>query len=119
MTISTIELLAQDCAPRQTALDDATLAAWLPAVPGWTIEGGTLCRQFKFRNYYETLAFANALAYVTHAQDHHPELSITYNTCTVRYATHSVNQGRGGLSENDFICAAKASALFPGMVTAE
>ena len=66
-----------------------------------------LSRTFKFKNYYETMAFVNGLALVSHREDHHPELIVNYNKCEVRYDTHSV----GGLTENDFICAAKADAL--------
>lgn len=53
----------------------------------------------------------NALAFIVHAQDHHPELRVTWNRCTVLFHTHSVNNGQGGLSENDFFCAAKIDAL--------
>jgi 4a-hydroxytetrahydrobiopterin dehydratase len=74
--------------------------------------GRTIVRQFDFKNYYATLAFVNAIAYVIHAEDHHPELLVTYNKCTIKFNTHSVNNGRGGLSINDFICAAKVDALF-------
>jgi 4a-hydroxytetrahydrobiopterin dehydratase len=58
------------------------------------------------------LAFINAIAYVVHAEDHHPELVVTYNRCVVKFDTHSVNGGRGGISENDFICATKVDAIF-------
>jgi 4a-hydroxytetrahydrobiopterin dehydratase len=58
---------------------------------------------FKFKNYYETMAFVNVAAMVAHQQDHHPDMTISYNTCYIEYSTHSI----GGLSENDFICAAK------------
>ncbi|HEY1149703.1 MAG TPA: 4a-hydroxytetrahydrobiopterin dehydratase [Pseudoduganella sp.] len=74
---------------------------------GWTIAGGKLVKAFNFANYYETMAFVNALAWISHKEDHHPELLVGYKTCEVRYDTHSV----GGLSLNDFICAAKADAL--------
>ena len=53
------------------------------------------------------MAFVNALAYMAHREDHHPDLGVHYNRCVVRYSTHDV----GGLSENDFICAAKAEEL--------
>ena len=118
--MTTNDLLLAHCSAQTAALDPAAVAARLPLVPGWAIENGKLCRNFGFHNYYETLAFVNALAYVTHAQDHHPELTVTYKNCVVSYDTHSVNDGRGGrggrggLSHNDFICAAKASALLPG-----
>jgi 4a-hydroxytetrahydrobiopterin dehydratase len=75
----------------------------------WSIkdEGKAIQRSFRFTNYYETIAFVNALAWVAHREDHHPDLEVGYNRCRVRYGTHSV----GGLSENDFICAAKLDAL--------
>ena len=112
-TPSTAQMLHQlNCSPRQDALSDADAAVWLALLPQWTVQDGKLCRDFGFQNYYQTMAFVNALAWMTHTQDHHPELIITYKTCAVRYDTHSVNQGAGGLSENDFICAAKADRLY-------
>lgn len=90
-------------------LPPARVAELLPQVPGWEVveEGHALSRTFQFGNYYETMAFVNALAFMAHAEDHHPDLGVHYNRVVVRYSTHDV----GGLSENDFICAAKASAL--------
>ncbi|MES2259574.1 MAG: 4a-hydroxytetrahydrobiopterin dehydratase [Pseudomonadota bacterium] len=111
-TISNLnDLLALHCAPAKDALDPAEAQRLLALLPAWTLENGKLCRNFGFTNYYRTLAFVNALAYVAHTEDHHPELTVTYKNCLVRYDTHSVDQGRGGLSLNDFICAAKADAL--------
>lgn len=77
----------------------------------WSLsgDGDAISRGFRFRNYYETIAFVNALAWIAHREDHHPDLEVGYNRCTVRYSTHAV----GGLSENDFICAAKIDALVP------
>ena len=66
-----------------------------------------ISRTCKHRNYYQTIAFVNALAWVAHREDHHPDLEVGYNRCRIRYSTHSI----GGLSENDFICAAKIDAL--------
>jgi 4a-hydroxytetrahydrobiopterin dehydratase len=77
------------------------------ALPGWKVEGGQISKAFPFKNYYETMAFVNASAWVSHHENHHPDLEVGYNKCLVRYSTHSV----GGLSENDFICAAKIEAL--------
>lgn len=70
---------------------------------GLSADGNTISRIFKFSNYYETMAFANVAAMVAHQQNHHPEMTISYNRCLVAYSTHSI----GGLSMNDFICAAK------------
>jgi 4a-hydroxytetrahydrobiopterin dehydratase len=63
----------------------------------------SISRTFKFKNYFDTMAFVNVVAMVAHQQDHHPEMTVTYNTCRVEFSTHSVD----GLSMNDFICAAK------------
>ncbi len=106
------DLRGQQCAPQFKALSADELAAYLPAVAAWHLQDGRIVRQFSFADYYATLAFVNAIAYVIHAEDHHPELVVTYNKCTVKYDTHSVDDGRGGLSPNDFICAARIDAIF-------
>ena len=79
----------------------------LKSLKGWILEDGKLVKVYPFTNYYQTMAFVNALAWVSHREDHHPDLGVHYNKCRVEYSTHAV----GGLSENDFICAAKADAL--------
>jgi 4a-hydroxytetrahydrobiopterin dehydratase len=66
-----------------------------------------LVKTFRFANYHETMAFVNASAWISHREDHHPEIHMTYNTARVAYDTHSCN----GISRNDFICAAKLDAL--------
>ncbi len=106
-------LLAMSCKPRTgAALSRADAEKLLDEIPGWTLNdtANEITRTWKFANYYETLAFVNALAWVVHREDHHPELGVSYNRCTVRFSTHSVH----GLSENDFICAAKIDALSAG-----
>ena len=80
----------------------------LKSLKGWIIEDGKLVKVYPFNNHYQTMAFVNALAWISHREDHHPDLAVGYNKCRVEYSTHAV----GGLSENDFICAAKADALF-------
>jgi len=77
----------------------------------WTSDdaGAEISRTFRFGNYYQTMAFVNALAWIAHAEDHHPDIEVGYNRCLVRYSTHAI----GGLSENDFICAARIDALLP------
>ncbi len=110
--INLTTLLGQSCKPTTTGISHDDLAACLKSLPAWLQEGQKISRSFAFRNYYETLAFVNAIAYVIHAQDHHPELLVTYNKCVVRFDTHTVNDGKGGLSINDFICAAKVDAIF-------
>jgi 4a-hydroxytetrahydrobiopterin dehydratase len=105
-------LLEKNCRPLKDALTQAQITILLPAVDGWQQEQQQLCKTYRFKDYYETLAFINAIAYTIHAQDHHPDLLVTYQHCTVRFHTHSVNEGKGGISENDFICAAKIDAIF-------
>jgi len=80
----------------------------LKGMKGWAIEDGKLAKTYPFTNYYQTMAFVNALAWISHREDHHPDLGVHYNKCRVEYSTHAI----GGLSENDFICAAKCDALF-------
>jgi 4a-hydroxytetrahydrobiopterin dehydratase len=90
-------------------LDGDAIAAFLGALPGWELahDGGAIRRTFRFDDYHRTMAFVNALAYVAHREDHHPDLGVHYDRCVVEYSTHDV----GGLSRNDFICAAKVQAL--------
>lgn len=106
------DLRKQKCRHQLTALNAEEIAQRLSAVAAWKLQDGKIVRDFTFADYYDTLAYVNALAYIIHAEDHHPELVVTYNRCTVKFNTHSVNDGKGGLSENDFICAAKLDALF-------
>lgn len=108
-------LLQQHCRPDAAALAPDAAASLLALLPEWQQQGGQLLRRFDFPDYYRTIAFVNALAWLSHTEDHHPELTVTYNTCTVHYHTHSANAGQGGLSDNDFICAARASALWQGL----
>lgn len=90
-------------------LTGARVAELLPQVPGWSLADGgdALERTFRFGDYHRTMAFVNALAFVAHRENHHPDLGVHYDRVEARYSTHDV----GGLSENDFICAARASAL--------
>lgn len=80
--------------------------------PRWhLLEGHRKLRAtFEFKNYFRTIAFVNAVAYIAIDEDHHPDISFGYKTCTIDYWTHAV----GGLSENDFICAAKIDRLVAG-----
>ncbi|MHB8454746.1 MAG: 4a-hydroxytetrahydrobiopterin dehydratase [Acidiferrobacterales bacterium] len=97
------------CEGGATALDQAGAAALLAQTPGWSLgkDAAEIGRTFKFSNYYETMAFVNALAWIAHREDHHPDIEVGYSQCRVRYSTHALK----GLSENDFICAAKINQL--------
>lgn len=76
---------------------------------GWELseDGKEIIRDFKFKGFYKTIAFVNAVAWIANAEGHHPDLEVGYNHCRVRYTTHAVD----GLTENDFICAAKIDLL--------
>lgn len=109
-----IELTKKQCKPCEggtAPLTETEAKALLRQTPAWSLhEGGTeIHRAYEFKNYYQTMAFVNALAWIAHREDHHPDIEVGYKRCHVRYSTHSI----GGLSENDFICAAKIDALVP------
>ncbi|MBT8100597.1 MAG: 4a-hydroxytetrahydrobiopterin dehydratase [Gammaproteobacteria bacterium] len=75
----------------------------------WSIsdDGLSISRSFEFPAYSRTLGFANAVAWIAIAEGHHPVLTISYGSCSVEYSTHAVN----GLTDNDFICAAKIDRI--------
>lgn len=97
------------CHSGLAALDQTAARQALAELPGWELnaQGTEISRRFRFRNFHETMAFVNAIAWIAHREDHHPDLTIQYQECWVRYSTHAL----GGLSQNDLICAAKISAL--------
>lgn len=106
------DLKQKHCKPCEGDVDmlgRETAEAHLLELSDWVLrdDAKEISRTFKFKNYYETMAFVNALAWIAHREDHHPDIEVGYNTCHVRYSTHSV----GGLSENDLICAAKLNDL--------
>ena len=82
------------------------LPAGINGAATWVVS--SIERTFTFADFHATMAFVNAVAWMAHREDHHPDLTVGYNRCRVEYSTHAI----GGLSENDFICAAKVDALF-------
>ncbi len=90
-------------------LDAREAQEWCKRVQGWELNQAVteISRTFRFGDYYRTLAFVNSAAWIAHQADHHPILEVGYNYCLVRYSTHS----KGGLSENDFLCAARLNEL--------
>ncbi len=90
------------------ALGDADIALNLSMLAGWDFEKNEIVKTFTFKNYHETMAFVNASAWISHEQDHHPDIGLHYNRCVVHYSTHDA----GGITLNDFICAAKLDQLF-------
>lgn len=107
------ELHTRHCTPPNvgdTPLDGDAQDLLLPQLdPAWQLEDNrhALCRSFSFRDFHQVMAFINAVAWIAHREDHHPDMELGYNRCRIRYSTHAI----GGLSENDFICAAKVDAL--------
>ncbi|MDR3478808.1 MAG: 4a-hydroxytetrahydrobiopterin dehydratase [Gammaproteobacteria bacterium] len=91
-------------------LDNTESNSLLKELTSWQISADNkhISRDFRFKNFYQTMAFVNAIAWMANLENHHPDLEVGYNHCLVRYTTHAID----GLSENDFICAAKVDTLF-------
>ncbi len=105
------ELCQQKCQPcsgAMSALLQAAIDPLMLQLSGWQQYDHLISRTYHFKNYYQTIAFVNAIAWLSHREDHHPELGVSFNQCRVEYTTHAIH----GLSENDFICAAKIDALY-------
>lgn len=103
-------LVTRQCQPNMAGtppLGRDQINALLLQLDGWVQQDFVIGKTFKFDNFYQIMSFVNAVAWVSNQQNHHPELTVSYNKCHVEYTTHSIN----GLSENDFICAAKVDAL--------
>ena len=106
-----LNLARRKCKPCEggtAPLADEQIGPLLKGLPGWKRDGNKIAREYQFKDHYQAMAFVNAVAWVSHREDHHPYVVVGYNTARVEYWTHAI----GGLSENDFICAAKVDALF-------
>ncbi len=108
----TCDLSSKRCVPCEGGvppLSKETIAELLKKLTDWHVntEGTQLTRRFVFKGFYKTMAFVNAVAWIANQENHHPDMEIGYNYCVVHYTTHAIN----GLSENDFICAAKVDEL--------
>lgn len=102
-----LALAAMRCTTGAPRLQEAELAELLAALPGWSRAGARIEQTFRFPDYFRTMAFVNAVASIAHREDHHPDLHVHYDRCTVAWSTHSA----GGVTLNDCICAAKVDAL--------
>jgi 4a-hydroxytetrahydrobiopterin dehydratase len=107
------ELSAQRCKPCEGGVAPLTrdqALGFLEHLDGWQLNeaGIGISKRFPFQDYYQTMAFVNTVAWISHQEDHHPVLEVHWGHCEVRYTTHAIQ----GLSENDFICAAKVDRLF-------
>lgn len=106
------DLAQQHCIPRsgsEHALDATAVAGLLAGMPGWSLanDGKAIVKDFRFDDFHRTLGFINAVGFMANREDHHPDLEAGYGHCQVLWSTHDV----GGLSLNDFICAARVEAL--------
>jgi 4a-hydroxytetrahydrobiopterin dehydratase len=105
------DLATKQCKPCEggvAPLKQDEINRLLKELKGWEHANGRIAKTYPFKNYYQTMAFVNGAAWISHREDHHPDMSVGYNQCRVEYVTHAI----GGLSENDFICAAKLDRLF-------
>ena len=93
------------------ALNASEIVSGLIKADGWSLSGDgdfvAIEKTFNFADYFETIAFVNALAFIAHRQEHHPDISVHYNHCVVRFSTHDVH----GISATDLECAVQANAL--------
>lgn len=98
-------------APRRVALSPAQLVGALAKLEAWQLTGSgdqiAIEKTFGFANYFQTMAFVNAVAFIAHAADHHPDLQVHYSRCVVRLSTHDAK----GVTQTDLECAAKIDAL--------
>lgn len=107
------ELSSKHCIPCEggvAPLDTAAAKHYLSKLSlGWQLsdDGKAIRREYNFKNFYRTMSFVNAVAHIANGEDHHPDLEVGYNYCRIKFSTHAI----GGLSENDFICAAKIDSL--------
>ena len=109
--MTAVDLAQKKCKPCEggvSPLKPPEIEQLLQQLKGWQFSNGVITKTYAFKNYYQTMAFVNAAAWISHREDHHPDMAVGYNQCKVDYSTHAI----GGLSENDFICAAKLDALF-------
>ena len=104
------DLAHQKCKPCEggvSPLGPQEITRLLQQLDGWEYRDGVITKTYEFKNHYQTMAFVNGAAWISHREDHHPDLAVGWGQCTVSYTTHAI----GGLSETDFICAAKIDAL--------
>jgi 4a-hydroxytetrahydrobiopterin dehydratase len=107
--LSAPSLRSLDCRPGQPKLADPAIAEALQSLPGWSrsAAGDAIQKTYPFSDFYRTMAFVNAVAWIANQQDHHPDLDVRYNRCGVTFSTHDA----GGVTLNDLICAARVEAL--------
>ncbi|MDP2708397.1 MAG: 4a-hydroxytetrahydrobiopterin dehydratase, partial [Burkholderiales bacterium] len=98
------DLAHQKCKPCEggvAPLKPQEITRLLQQLDGWEYRGGVITKTYEFKNYYQTMAFVNGAAWISHREDHHPDMTVGYCRCCVVYSTHAI----GGLSVNVFFCA--------------
>lgn len=95
------------CEGGVSPLTKETATELLKKLNDWSLNDTIISKTFTFKNFYHTMAFVNAVAFIANQENHHPDMEVSYNRCTICFTTHAIK----GLSENDFICAAKIDAL--------
>jgi 4a-hydroxytetrahydrobiopterin dehydratase len=101
-------LAAQHCRAGAARLAATELATRMQPLTGWSSADARLSKTYAFANFHETVGFVNALAWIANREDHHPDLTVSYNRCIVAWSTHDA----GGITENDVLCAAKTDRLY-------
>jgi len=102
-----LDLTSRQCKSGMPALAQPEIESLLHHLEGWQQYDHLISKTYRFKDYYQTIAFVNMVAWISHREDHHPEMVVSFNSCHIEYTTHSIH----GLSENDFVCAAKVDAL--------
>jgi len=97
------------CEGGLTPLNEIEASKKIEEIPGWSLDKDhkSIMRKFSFKGFYATMGFVNAVAYIAQKEGHHPDMEVGFNYCNIKFLTHAI----GGLSENDFICAAKINAI--------
>lgn len=108
----TNNLADKKCVPCEggiPSLNKDEVLKYLKLTPNWIVNSDNtiIYRKFEFKGYYKTMSFVNAVAWIANQENHHPDLEVSYNFCLVKFTTHAIS----GLSDNDFICAAKVDKL--------
>ena len=106
------ELTQKHCKPCEGGVPKLTadeIRPFLAKIPKWKLNESntTITRSFSFKDFHETMGFVNKVADISNHENHHPDMKVGYDYCVIEYSTHAI----GGLSENDFICAAKVDEI--------
>ncbi|VAW92944.1 Pterin-4-alpha-carbinolamine dehydratase [hydrothermal vent metagenome] len=103
------DLINSQCSSTPELLNESDIQLYLTKINSWDydFDKKIISHEFKFKNYYQTIAFVNAVTWIVHQENHHPDITFSYNKCFISFSTHSVH----GISKNDFICAVKINNL--------